>query len=258
MKKALTSAPVLALYDPARETVVSADTSSFGLGGCILQRHGAALKSVLFCSRTLTDTETGWAHIEKELLAATWTCEKMHMFLSGLPSFQLQLDHKPLIPLINQKNLVDAPIRCQRILLRLMRYNVTAVYVPGKQHLVPDFLSRHPLKKQDGVAEVLQRDVHDFCAGVFRYLPETPQRLVEISRTQQADDQLQRVMQQTLSGWEEGKKFQDLQDFFNARNQLSVLYLTCGTLLMYGRRIVIPREMQEEMLIGYTTTDTSD
>ncbi|XP_043203586.1 uncharacterized protein K02A2.6-like [Amphibalanus amphitrite] len=248
VKAAVTSAPVLAFYDPARETVVSADASSYGIGGCILQKHGSSFKPVAFCSRSLTDTETRWAQIEKELLAATWTCEKMHMFLSGLPSFDLQLDHKPLIPLINTKNLVDAPIRCQRMLMRLMRYNATAVFIPGKQHLVPDFLSRHPLQKHDAIGAVQQEDVHNFCKRVFDDLPATPQRLVEISRAQQADELLQRVVQQTLSGWKEGAKHPDMLDYFAARGEISVLYLTSGTLLMYGRRIIIPPSLREEML----------
>ena len=248
VKAAVTSAPVLAFYDPARQTVVSADASSYGIGGCILQKHGSVFKPVAYCSRSLTDTETRWAQIEKELLAATWTCEKMHMFLSGLPSFELQLDHKPLIPLINTKNLVDAPIRCQRMLMRLMRYNATAVFVPGKQHLVPDYLSRHPLPTQDEISAVLQEDVHGFCERIFNDLPATPQRLVEISKEQQADELLQRVVQHTLSGWKEGAKQHDLKDFFACRGELSVLYLTSGTLLMYGRRIVIPSSLREEML----------
>ena len=248
VEAAVTSAPVLAFYDPALKTVVSADASSFGVGGCVLQKHGSVFKPVAFCSRSLTDTETRWAQIEKELLAATWTCEKMHIFLSGLPSFELHLDHKPLIPLVNTKNLVDAPIRCQRMLLRLVRYNATAVFVPGKQHLVPDFLSRHPLKKHDELGAVMREDVHGFCERVFNDLPATPQRLVEISKEQQADELLQRVVQQTLAGWKEGVKHTDLQYFFAARGELSVLYLTSGTLLMYGRRIVIPSRLREEML----------
>ncbi|KAF0288247.1 hypothetical protein FJT64_013399 [Amphibalanus amphitrite] len=73
-------------------------------------------------------------------------------------------------------------------------------------------------------------------------------RLVEISRAQQADELLQRVVQQTLSGWKEGAKHSDMLDYFAARGEISVLYLTSGTLLMYGRRIIIPPSLREEML----------
>ncbi|KAF0311645.1 Vesicle-trafficking protein SEC22b [Amphibalanus amphitrite] len=91
-------------------------------------------------------------------------------------------------------------------------------------------------------------DVHNFCKRVFDDLPATPQRLVEISRAQQADELLQRVVQQTLSGWKEGAKHPDMLDYFAARGEISVLYLTSGTLLMYGRRIIIPPSLREEML----------
>ena len=248
VKRLLTSAPVLAFYDPAKETVVSADASSYGLGGCIMQKHGNELKPVAYCSRTLTETERKWAQIEKELLAATWTCEKMHMFLSGLPKFQLQLDHKPLIPLINSRNLVEAPLRCQRLLMRLMAYNAYALFVPGKQHVLPDFLSRFPGTKDDEISAAMISEVHQYCAAAYEAIPATLQRLKEISQAQKADSVLQQVVEQTLSGWKEGPKHHSLSEYFAVRGQLTVIYTTNGTLLMNGRRLVIPPTLQREML----------
>ncbi|KAF0295950.1 Tropomyosin [Amphibalanus amphitrite] len=104
--------------------------------------------------------------------------------------------------------------------------------------------SSHLSRSHDSKRE----DVHNFCKRVFDDLPATPQRLVEISRAQQADKLLQRVVQQTLSGWKEGAKHPDMLDYFAARGEISVLYLTSGTLLMYGRRIIIPPSLREEML----------
>ena len=46
------------------------------------------------------------------------------------------------------------------MLMRLMRYNATAVFVPGKQHLLADLLSLYPLKQHDEISAVLQEDVH--------------------------------------------------------------------------------------------------
>ena len=71
---------------------------------------------------------------------------------------------------------------------------------------------------------------------------------MDISKAQQADEILQRVVQQTLSGWKEGVKQNDLLDYYPARGDISVLYLSSGTLLMYGRCIVIPPGLREEML----------
>ena len=69
LKEELSSHRVLALYHPDRETVVSSDASSYGLGGVLLQKQpGGDWKPVMYASRTLTATEQRYAQIEKEAL----------------------------------------------------------------------------------------------------------------------------------------------------------------------------------------------
>ena len=110
IKKLLSDSPVLAFYNPNRETILSVDASSYGLGGVLLQRHGDILKPIAYCSRSLTKSERNWAQIEKELLAAVYGSEKFHIFIYGL-EYTLETDLKPLVPSINCKDLNDAPIR---------------------------------------------------------------------------------------------------------------------------------------------------
>lgn len=74
--------------------------------------------------------------------ASVWTCEKLSGYLFGLKSFKVITDHKPLVPLINEKNLDEVPIRCCTSNL-----------------LVTDTLSKHPLtitEKSEVVAIIEQ------------------------------------------------------------------------------------------------------
>ena len=141
LKQLVSSTPVFAYYDITQPTVVSADASSYGLGGLITQEG----KPVAFCSRSLTPAEQRYAQIEKECLAGLWACDKFDRYLCGLSQFKLITDHKPRVPLINNKDLDNTPLRCQRLLMRLMRYNTKAEYSPGKSHVISDALSRSRL-----------------------------------------------------------------------------------------------------------------
>ncbi|UYV64751.1 K02A2.6-like [Cordylochernes scorpioides] len=77
LKQELVSRPNLALFDPSRTTIVSADASSFGIGGVLRQEQpDGSLKPIAYVSRTLSETEKRYSQIEKEGLAIVWTCKR--------------------------------------------------------------------------------------------------------------------------------------------------------------------------------------
>ena len=104
---------------------MTCDASKFGLGAACLQ-EGAP---VAYASRSMTDTEKRYAHIEKELLAVLFACTKFHDYIYG-QDIVVEMDHQPLVTIV-QKPLLSAPARLQRMLLRLQKY-ITLVYKKGK------------------------------------------------------------------------------------------------------------------------------
>ena len=190
VKQLVTEAPVLAFFDLKKDTVVSADASSYGLGGVLLQLHDEQLKPVAYCSRTMTDAEKRYAQIEKECLAAVWACEKFSRYLYGLDTFTLQSDHKPLIPLINSKDLDSVPMRCQRLLLRMMRYNPKAEFVPGKQLVIADTLSRHPQPELTQDFAELTSDLEAYGEDFREAWPISPSKLDMVKQQTLQDDEL--------------------------------------------------------------------
>ena len=67
-------------------------------------------------------------------------CEGFHTYIYG-KHFTIESDHNPL-EMIQQKLLTAAPPRLQRMLIHLQTYDVKITYLPGKEMLLADSLSR--------------------------------------------------------------------------------------------------------------------
>ena len=93
-----------------------------------------------FPSKALTQAETRYANIEREMLVVVYGCERFHNYLFG-HKFTVESDHKPLAA-SHLKHLNAAPPRLRRMLLRLQQYDIDIVYTPGKEIPVADALSR--------------------------------------------------------------------------------------------------------------------
>jgi hypothetical protein len=238
VKELVSQAPVLAHFDLNKETVVCSDASSYGLGGVLYQKHGDELKPVAFCSRSLTEAEKNYAQIEKECLGVVSTCEKFERYLVGLPHFTAITDHKPLIPLINRKDLTDAPVRCQRMLMRLMRFNLSAEYTPGSNLVVADTLSRAPLHQQEKQDVDLLNDVQLYVDATVESWPVSSEKLEEFKRATESDNQLSATLKYVRQGWPTNKDEVQLaaRELYTVKDELSEF----DGLVVRGQRIVIP------------------
>ena len=234
---------VLAYYDPLKETVIQSDASSYGIGRVILQKHDDVLRPVAFALRTLTATEARYAQIEKELLAAVWCCEKFDKYLIGLNSSITQTDHKPLIPIINNKDVDTAPICCQRLLLRLMRYNATAIFIPGKLPVVTDALSRKPMH---GETSMTEGEFEAYVNTVSQSQPASDQHLEKIRQATEEDNTLQLVAKYTLTGWPRRSSdvIPEARPYYHVRHELSM----ANGMLLRDTRVVLPHVMRPDVL----------
>ena len=99
IKKEIFRAPILAYYNPKKETTLQTDASIKGLGACLLQDQ----KPVHFVSKALMDTQHGYVALEIKSLAVAWAMEKFNHFLYA-SHFILEMDQKPLEVYIVQKS----------------------------------------------------------------------------------------------------------------------------------------------------------
>ena len=87
-----------------------------GLGFALLQRHDNQWKIIQCGSRFLSDAESRYAIVELEMRAAQWAMKKCRLHLLGLPTFNLIVDHQPLVTILDKYTLdaVENP-RLQRM-----------------------------------------------------------------------------------------------------------------------------------------------
>ena len=122
--------------------VVQADASNHALGGCLMQVHPDGTRSVvLYFSHKWSQTEKNWPVHERELFALVYALRKFRHYLMG-EEFTYEGDHKPLAWIRTQTTLSGKQARW---LETLESFNWTFKYVPGKQLVVPDAISRADL-----------------------------------------------------------------------------------------------------------------
>ena len=102
----LTSPRVLAHVNGKYPLRLETDAAqSRGLGMALWQQEPTGEWQLIQCSsRHITPTEFRYSATGTELLAVVWTVKKAHFFLAGA-EFELVVDHKLLLPIINSNKL---------------------------------------------------------------------------------------------------------------------------------------------------------
>ena len=235
LKTSISSAPVLKFFDPKEPVTLSVDASSNGVGAVLLQND----RPVAYASKALTLSQENYAQIEKEMLAIVFGCERFHDYLYGQREITVESDHKPLEAIL-KKPIHQAPLRLQKMILRLKPYAVNVKYIPGSHLVLADALSRAYLPSQ-AADKPDEFEIHVLDSG---QLSET--MFHKLRDETKSDPELQQLQKVVMSGWPQTKVETPVETrpYWNYRDEIS-----CYEGLMFkGDRIIVPHSLRPEIL----------
>ena len=237
IKKFLTEAPVLRYYDVSKPVTVQCDASQSGLGAVLLQDG----QPVCYASRALSDTESWYAQIEKELLAITWACDKFDQYLYGRDKVTVETDHEPLKPVF-QKAIHKSPKRLQRVCLALQMHNLEVQYKKDSLMYIADASSRVYLMTTDGAQTE--------CCEIHALEMVNHEEYIRVEPPKQCFPAVCRwrgwypgANDQARLAWQE-KVPPPVQPYYDERGEL----IESQGLVFRGEQLVVPLSLRKDML----------
>lgn len=169
VKQILSSEPAVGIFNPGKDIIIRTDASEVGIGAVLKQKEvDGQLTTIAYFSKKLLPYQRNYHITERECLAIVEAIENWHYYLAGR-KFTVESDHQPLEWLMKTKH---TKTRLFNWSLKLSQYNFTIEYIPGKENVEADHLSRNP------VAEVNQIDMHDLKSIQAPFLYHPPHRCI--------------------------------------------------------------------------------
>ena len=129
--------------------------------------------------------------------------------------------------------------------MRMMKYTYSIFHVPGKNLVIADALSRAPSQQQTVEDKELNREVDIYVKAIFNNLPASDTRIKQIQTSQDKDPTCLLLKKYILEGWPSKRSLKgEIQQYIPIANELSI----CEGLLLQNSRIVVPQELQSEIL----------
>ena len=260
------------LFDPKLPTGLITDWSQEGMGHILAQKHCTCPHdpvSLSCCkegwrvcsvgSRFCKDPESNYSPTEGEFTALVEGLEKTAYFTLGCEKISVGTDHKPLIPIVNGTDMssVKTP-RQHRLREKLLRWNLRAQYIPGKQLGGTDALSRYGIKEAEDETINWMSNLHNYIADTeekshwadetllqlnLQNTPITFQEVVIATR----DDKTMKELSRTIeNGFPDAKEKlpKQLQPYWRVKNMLSI----DDEIILMGDRVVIPDILKDRIL----------
>lgn len=141
LKRLMSTAPVLAHYDPEAELILESDCSLHGAGSILLEVINGQERVVAYYSKLLSKSQRNYCATKRELYAIVASLAHFHVYLYGHKRFVVRTDHSSLRWLLNFKDLEGL---LARWLERIQLYDFEIQYRAGSKIPAADALSRRP------------------------------------------------------------------------------------------------------------------
>ena len=274
-------------FEMGRPTCLACDWSKAGVGFFLLQKWcdckevhprccNEGWKLVLAGGRFTRPSESRYSPTEGECLAVVDALHKARHFILGCDDLLVATDHQPLLGLLNDKSLADiGNPRLLSLKEKTLWFNFKVIYVPGRKHCGPDYMSRHGLNRSEEMASTkevriscimgmlrAQEDCGNHDLDMDTYTDIEPGlvqsvtaglnmveglRAVTFDRVKKAvmEDESMKKLRDRIHQTPYDQDFPgELRDFNKIKHDLHVL----DEVPMYGNRLIIPPSLRNEVL----------
>ena len=262
IKEAIYQETLLAYYDKDKPVFIEVDASGQGLGTVVLQGNiledelesssetegrflsfRNRLRPIVFASKSLSDAETRYSNIERELLGVVWAVEHFHHYTFA-NKINIISDHKPLQPLFSGKSLVSCSPRTARLLLKIMDKDIRFFYQNGPTMHISDALSRLPIHNTK-IGN--QQEIQGLKVSISEVSPvQSNVSFNQLREHTSRDLVLQQLVEYVMKGWPKMQKdcIEQLRPYHTFKEEIS----TIDGLLFKGQRLIVPSALRSKVL----------
>ena len=231
LKNILTTPPILSHFKDNRITNIHVDASDKSIGGAITQtdENGRELP-IVYVSRKLKPSECLYSVSEKEFLSLVYIITKFREYTYGR-ELNVYTDHYSLK---FYKNFKGVSSRLTRLSMLLADYDLNIIYKAGREHALPDFLSRNPVDDK-----TIEPDI----------IPEYSVNLlheVDLKALQSQDDDLKHIISAILDYNSATQKYKNIAKDYKIQHGILYRKLTQGMLDKYV--VALPKSLRTTVL----------
>ena len=267
LKDLFSTAPVLAQFDPDRETRVETDSSGYCSGGTLSQQDDdGAFRPVAYFSKKYGPAECNYEIHDKEMLAIIHALKAWNSELRSVGQFRVVTDHKNLEYFMSVKRLSERQMRWRDM---LSQFDFTIEYRPGTQNQAADALSRReqdlPVGQEDERFQAREMRLLDPKKVVKpiscrrAYIMAAPARTEGQDEATALEDQWQQAKANDGIYLEAVEAIQQSRRTFPAHLHLRVSIADCTVVdggLLYRERLWVPNNEPLRTKILQSTHDS--